>query len=225
MKLRQSYIITSSDISVAYNKALEIARQAVASSKVQHPDIISIYKSKTELTVDQVRDVIADSIILPNEADYKVYIFVDGDFMNERAQNAALKLIEEPPSSVIIILCATKANVFLPTIRSRCVELSSNSDVNIVNSLAEEFIQVLCAKNVLARYSWLEDHNKMSIAEATDFIVASCSIVTDILCGRRPAVSLTRDELLSLTELFEKCLEYLSVNVTVKQVFGLLEIF
>lgn len=217
----QSYIIAGSG---AYERALEIAREAVRTDKQQCPDIITVFRAKTELTVDQVREVISDSVVLPNESDCKVYIFADGDYMNESAQNALLKLLEEPPAHVILMLCAAKADVFLPTVRSRCVEIAAEGE-NVRNyELSEEFLRMF-SKDILSRISWLESNNKMSISECETFCIDTCQLITDMLCGRHDSYGIEKSTLSNLEKELEKCIKYLSVNVNVKQIFGLLEIF
>ena len=91
-----------------------------------HPDIITVErltddkgKKKREIIVDQVRDMNSDACILPNEASRKVYIIDEADTMNLAAQNAALKLLEEPPADVLFLLTAPSAATVLQTVRSR----------------------------------------------------------------------------------------------------------
>lgn len=100
-------------------------RNCVKAFKNIHPDIITVEKQpdKREIYVDQIRWIISDASVLPNEADKKVYIIYQADSMNVRAQNAFLKLLEEPPSYCSFILTGTNPGSFLITIRSRCVEL------------------------------------------------------------------------------------------------------
>jgi len=90
-----------------------------------HPDIQIVEKhgDKTELTVDIMRAVRADAFVLPNEAARKVYIIRDADTMNLGAQNAMLKVFEEPPSFVVFLLLAENPQRLLPTVRSRCAEI------------------------------------------------------------------------------------------------------
>ena len=98
-----------------------------------HPDVITVSRplddkgrEKREISVDQIRGIISDASILPNEADRKIYIIDQADTMNSAAQNASLKLLEEPPKGVIFLLCAVNAQLLLPTVRSRCVEINCN---------------------------------------------------------------------------------------------------
>lgn len=100
-------------------------RNCTKAIKSIHPDIITVEKlpDKREIYVDQIRRIISDASVLPNEADKKVYIIYQADSMNVKAQNTFLKLLEEPPSYCSFILIGTNPGSFLNTIRSRCVEL------------------------------------------------------------------------------------------------------
>ena len=53
----------------------------------------------------------------------KIYIIDDADKMTKEAQNALLKTLEEPPEFAIIILIGNNENLFLETIKSRCIIL------------------------------------------------------------------------------------------------------
>jgi DNA polymerase III delta prime subunit len=90
-----------------------------------HPDIgiIEPEKDKAYINVDQIRAIKADSAVLPNDADAKVYIIRPADAMNPPAQNALLKLLEEPPAYCSFILVAENAGSLLQTVRSRSVEV------------------------------------------------------------------------------------------------------
>lgn len=92
---------------------------------VSHPDVIHVTHEKpATISVDDVRNQInADIATKPYQSRYKIYIVDEAEKMNEQAQNALLKTIEEPPEYGIIILLTTNANGFLPTILSRCIRL------------------------------------------------------------------------------------------------------
>lgn len=109
------------------NRPCGICRNCMKAFKGNHPDIITIEKQtgKREIYVDQIRRIISDAPVMPNEADKKVYIIYHADSMNANAQNAFLKLLEEPPSHSSFILIGTNPGNFLNTIRSRCVELNT----------------------------------------------------------------------------------------------------
>ena len=96
-----------------------------AAGKV-HPDIIrvSLLEDKREIVVGQIRQLRSDAYIRPNEADRKVFIIEDAQAMNENAQNALLKVLEDGPAYLSFLLLVENAQQLLTTIRSRCETLS-----------------------------------------------------------------------------------------------------
>jgi DNA polymerase-3 subunit delta' len=67
-----------------------------------------------------VRRLIADLALLPVEGGARVAIVEHADRMNEDAQSALLKTLEEPPAGATLLLCADEEDRLLPTVRSRC---------------------------------------------------------------------------------------------------------
>lgn len=89
-----------------------------------HPDIITVDDPDHKaMTVDPIRAARSDMFIRPNEGKRKIYIIPRGQDMNESAQNALLKILEEPPDYGVFLILSTNAERLLPTIRSRCAEL------------------------------------------------------------------------------------------------------
>lgn len=70
-----------------------------------------------------VRDLIAELALLPVEGGARVAIIESAHRMNEDAQAALLKTLEEPPSGATIVLCADAEEPLLPTIRSRSARI------------------------------------------------------------------------------------------------------
>ena len=70
-----------------------------------------------------VRDLIAELALMPVEGRARVAIVEGAERMNEDAQSALLKTLEEPPAGVNIILCADQETRLLPTVRSRCARI------------------------------------------------------------------------------------------------------
>ncbi len=100
--------------------------QCVKAVKGVHPDIYeySAPGGANSFHIDTVRDVIADAYMIPNEAEHKVYILANAHCMNENAQNALLKILEEPPSYAVFILTAENRTALLPTVLSRVVTIT-----------------------------------------------------------------------------------------------------
>ena len=248
-QIRHAYILSSADGDTAFSEALEIARAAVCrglpplpcgcctacrkAAQGIHPDVHIVTRSeengkkKQKILVDQVREISADAAVLPNEASRKVYVIREADTMNEEAQNAALKLLEEPPNGAVFLLCAANPERLLPTVRSRCVEISFSSGNAVLSeessSLAGKYLDAVAEGEPFALWQFCEENNALSIPEMTDFCLAAAQQITDMLCGRCSRLGMSEDRLLQLEKLMEQCIRYLKVNVTVKQVFGLLE--
>ena len=85
-----------------------------------HPDLIVIDEGDGEIKVETARNIRDEAAILPNDGDRKVFIIHNADRMNLSAQNALLKVLEEPPRYVFFILLSSQPGILLQTIRSRC---------------------------------------------------------------------------------------------------------
>ena len=86
-----------------------------------HPDVLIIPPDPPQLLIKlgQIRTLINRSQYLPTEAPAKVFLLTSSAFMKEAA-NSLLKVLEEPPAYVHILLMAENLGELLPTIRSRC---------------------------------------------------------------------------------------------------------
>ncbi len=122
-----------------------------------HPDIFVMDSGsdKKLIRVDEIREIRSDAYILPNEASKKVYIIENAGLMNEQAQNALLKIFEEPPEYVCFILLDKSRNVFLETIRSRAmiIDLGQNEQPEkdeVVVKLASDMAQAIVKPYELA---------------------------------------------------------------------------
>ncbi len=90
-----------------------------------HPDFITVDDpEKKTVPVDLIRQARADAFIRPNEAEHKIYLFPRAQDMGLPGQNALLKILEEPPEYAVFLLLTDNPEKLLPTVRSRCVELS-----------------------------------------------------------------------------------------------------
>jgi DNA polymerase-3 subunit gamma/tau len=88
--------------------------------------------------VDDARQLIESSSFAPTQGRYRIYLIDECQMLTHAAQNALLKLIEEPPPRVIFILCTTEIHKVLPTIISRCqtFNFKTHSLDTIVDRLA-----------------------------------------------------------------------------------------
>ena len=102
------------------------------------PDVKILAKpsDRATLGVDPIKDLREDMFLSSTEASIKVYIIDDAECMTVEAQNALLKVLEEPPRDVIIILLARECDKILSTIKSRTQYIAmSRFDENELRSI------------------------------------------------------------------------------------------
>lgn len=94
--------------------------------KINHPDIaiIAPEENKKNISVAQVRELKNEAYIKPHMAKRRVFIIDYAHTLNEQSQNALLKVLEEPPESVLFILITESKASLLETIISRCIVLT-----------------------------------------------------------------------------------------------------
>lgn len=107
------------------------------------PDIIYLSHEKPNtISVNDIRSQInRDIAVKPYSSPYKIYIVDEAEKMNQQAQNALLKTIEEPPAYAVVLLLTTNADAFLPTILSRCIRLDLKP---VANDKIRSFLMERC---------------------------------------------------------------------------------
>jgi DNA polymerase-3 subunit delta' len=113
----------------------------------QHPDVIGVFRRPTDdgkrlkkhICIDWARDIVEGAPGKPYEGLKRVWILSGAepaDLGNEAA-NALLKVLEEPPAHAAFILLAGNPTAVLPTIRSRCQQLTLPGTVATARRLAD----------------------------------------------------------------------------------------
>ncbi len=97
-------------------------------------------ESKSDIVaVDTIRSASADMYMKPYLADKRVFIIPNAEKMNVQAQNALLKIFEEPPAYCVIILITQNDNMLLQTIRSRAITVRFGGlDDNLLRDYADK---------------------------------------------------------------------------------------
>ncbi len=85
-----------------------------------HPDFEIILPSGNSIKIDQLRDMQHNAYLRPVVGAHKIFFFPGAEQLTEAAANSFLKILEEPPSGVVFLFSAVRADNILPTIRSRC---------------------------------------------------------------------------------------------------------
>lgn len=91
-----------------------------------HPDlhVVESERPGASLKIDQVRDLQRQLSLTPLEGRWRVAVLRRFEEATTSAANALLKTLEEPASHVVLVVLATDADSLLPTIVSRCQQVS-----------------------------------------------------------------------------------------------------
>ncbi|MEW6647887.1 MAG: DNA polymerase III subunit delta' [Pseudomonadota bacterium] len=91
-----------------------------------HPDFQAVRPEEEgkEITIGLIRDLLAWQALTPQYGRARVVIIEPADRMNINAANALLKTLEEPGRDALLLLVTARPAALLPTIRSRCQQLS-----------------------------------------------------------------------------------------------------
>ncbi|CAF0692960.1 hypothetical protein [Candidatus Methylacidithermus pantelleriae] len=127
-RLAHAYLFSGKDPQGLRSLALEVASEVLEGDATGHPDFFPVSPvSKTRrIRVDQIRELVRMLLLAPLRAAYKVAWIAEAERMcvgNAEAANAFLKMLEEPPANVIVLLTTTEPELLLPTILSRCIRV------------------------------------------------------------------------------------------------------
>jgi DNA polymerase-3 subunit delta' len=105
-----------------------------------HPDVWWVKPDGQQIKVEQIRHLSAHLHLPPSQGRHRVVLVDQAERLNIASSNALLKALEEPAQGTIFLLMAKKANLLIPTIRSRCQILSpaQPSDAAIKSWLLEQ---------------------------------------------------------------------------------------
>ncbi|ENN92333.1 DNA polymerase III subunit delta' [Bartonella bovis] len=85
---------------------------------------LKIQKFKTSISIDDIRDVTYFLNQTSQDGGWRIIIIDSADDMSRSAANAILKILEEPPAKALFIIITHCSGKLLPTIRSRCQQIS-----------------------------------------------------------------------------------------------------
>jgi len=192
-----SYIIIAKKPETREKYALDI-------TKKHHIDPFDITFIQTEGTIgiEEVRNLQKNVMFTPIKSSSKAAIIKNAHKVSVEAQNALLKLLEEPPLHTYIILTAETGNNFLPTILSRCTIInitqeqtfSEDEKAKWIKQLHAIFQFTIAEKLILAEtvgkdketaLSWLEQltlaaHEKMLTVNSEKDKQTYCLFITKL---------------------------------------------
>ncbi len=200
----------------------------------QHPDMLIPQPSKKLksgiISLQELRDgFLSQASIRPNEADTKIYLFTDADkLLREDSQNTLLKIIEEPPQSILFLFTVENAKAMLPTVRSRAhfITLARTRTTDVQS----EEIAVSITDGVVALYEYdlLVTLSKLTKKEQIEAALTAFTeklrlalsfqsgVNTDDPSAKKLSRKLDRTRMLALIEVTLSAIQKLKTNVNLQ---------
>lgn len=145
--MRHQAFVIEAEMEEGIELALAWARQELGMQTEQHPDIVVLRYGL--LSVEDARRVAELAAGAPFKGEHKVLIISASRAYHE-AQNALLKIFEEPPSGTYLFFILPTLGGLLPTLRSRVQILNTNVDLRSPHlGSAEEFLNASREKRIL----------------------------------------------------------------------------
>ena len=186
-----------------------------------HPDIITVKKpdDKKHFVKDDVKKMVADAYLTPNEATTKVFIIEELQQMTEESQNLLLKILEEPPRYTAFVLTSETSNAVIGTVLSRVIRLRLGETV--VAEYSEKAVEIVkgLVDAVLSPYEYNRieatapmDGNKKLTAEVLELFI---SVLRD-------AIAIKSNGKILLENMKSKS-EILSDGLTIEKILNMYE--
>lgn len=150
-----------------------------------HADLYWIERAEknTQVRIDQIRELHTALSRRSHGGGRRAAIIADAQWLNDSAESALLRLLEEPPPDTSIILVAPVATKLMATIRSRCLRVSFPAEESRVlrgHEADEAVVEVVERLDSLKKLGlsdlieWAEDYrgDRGQMAESVDFMLA-----------------------------------------------------
>ena len=123
--------------------------------KEEHPDLHIIANGQSQVKSEDIREILRQANFRPFEGRSKVFIIDNAHKLNIEAANSLLKVLEEPPANVVIILVTHKPQNIIKTVLSRCkmVKFSSLPRARLEEVLIKNYAQDRLSAHFLAYYA------------------------------------------------------------------------
>ncbi len=182
-----SFIILSKE----KEKRLEHAKEICASQKIHAFDITVIERETAtkqnaqSIGIEEVKKIQKNLFLKPIKSQQKAVIIEEAHLLTIEAQNALLKVLEEPPANTLILLNAETKEALLPTIHSRCQLIQ-------LEETCEEIREEDCDE--ITRF--LENISHMSIGERLKLAEQKAKDKNGALSWIQNVILLKREQLL-----------------------------
>jgi len=90
-------------------------------------------KNANSIGIDEIKNLHTKIFLKPINSEMKAVILDQADLLTTEAQNALLKVLEEPPEHTIIVLAVDSKEALLPTILSRCQIVELETEILVLS--------------------------------------------------------------------------------------------
>jgi DNA polymerase III gamma/tau subunit len=221
-------------------ESCDICRSCKLVSQNTHADFVKVspIEDSQVVKIGQIRELVVKANLKPYEARSKVFVVDPADAMNEEAQNAFLKTLEEPQGDTHFILIARNSGSLLETIRSRCQAFhfadtySAAEDEDEILALKREAVEIFLSKGArrVSSYPDLSKFEREEVSGLLDHLMQyfrDCLMIQagadtlvmsedDLIRKRRVAEEKPGAEIEDLIEFFSEIKEKVSSKVNLK---------
>ena len=130
-----SILIYGSTLEKRKAKISELLKKSDLEETPNNPDVLFVttIEDKKSIGIEQIKQLVRYIWEKPFSHKQKTAIIENADILTIPAQNALLKVLEEPPVHAQIILCSKTEESLLPTVVSRCMKVPVLVDGDLVS--------------------------------------------------------------------------------------------
>ena len=147
-----------------------------------HPDLHIISKQGAMIKVDEIRDIKEKAKVYPNDGDKSVFVICEAQNMNPQAQNALLKIFEEPARHVSFILTCPSKSSLLETITSRATAYFTGEDTGEESSETNEKARALASELLMT----MAKENELQFIKKTTVFQKDKPLLVSVLRNMEP---------------------------------------
>lgn len=138
-----SFIIVSKDL----DKRREYLHMFYKKHQIDNVDVTvvsfdnSVKQNMQSIGIEEIKLMQKKVFLKPIKSKTKAVVLDDAELLTTEAQNALLKILEEPPDNTLIVLATNSKDNLLPTIISRCFLIDLGHDQLIISEKEREELQ------------------------------------------------------------------------------------
>ncbi len=177
---RLATFLTMRSVCRAENKPCGKCDQCIKAGQQAHPDIYYARpEKKTQIySMEQMRDIIENASIRPNETDIKIFVFKNADErLSPVVQNSLLKLLEEPPQNSLFLLICRNSRGLLNTILSRCTVIAVKGSESYSEEALELAKKIALGTVALSEWELLSALSAFSDRQMADETLSVLSVI------------------------------------------------